>query len=317
MSASRALTSADGSVRVHSSPSPLLAYVLMALVCVVWGSTWLVIKFGLADLPPLTAAGVRIVAAGLLMAALAPWLARREGGGRAPWLVIVAQGLSQFAFNYGVVYYAESLLPSGLVSVLWACFPLMIALGGRWFSGAERLTAGQWIGCVVALLGVVLLFVTDIAQVGPKALGVALLLLLAPASVAISTLLIKHRAAGASSVLLNRDSMLVGGAVLVLSALLLEHDAPQRWTPVALGSVVYLTLLGTVFTFGVYIWLLRHLPAYLLSLTSYLVPVLALLFGAAFGGEPLTATTLAGTGLVIGGVSLTLRSKRTKPAVAS
>jgi drug/metabolite transporter (DMT)-like permease len=310
MSAPPALTPADVPARVYGSPSPLLAYLLLALVCLVWGSTWLVIKFGLADLPPLTAAGVRIVAAGLLMAALAPWLARREGGGRAPWLVVLAQGLSQFAFNYGLVYYAESLLPSGLVSVLWASFPLMIALGGRWFSESDRLTSGQWIGCVVALLGVVLLFVTDIASVGPKALGVALVLLLAPASVAVSTLLIKHRAAGASSVLLNRDSMLVGGAVLVLSALLLEHDAPQRWTAVALGSVAYLTLLGTVFTFGVYIWLLRHLPAYLLSLTSYVVPVLALLLGAAFGGEPLTLTTLAGTGLVIGGVSLTLRTKR-------
>jgi len=298
--------------RTGKAPSPLVAYGLMALVCLVWGSTWVVIKFGLADLPPLTAAGIRIVIAGALMGALAPWLVQREGGGRAPWLVVVTQGLSQFAFNYGVVYYAESFLPSGLVSVLWSTFPLMIALAGFGFSGAERLNGGQWLGCIVALIGVVLLFVTDIASVGWDAVGVASLLLLAPASVAVSTLLIKQRAGGASSVLLNRDSMLLGGCVLLGGALMVERDAPRAFTWVAIGSVAYLTLFGTVFTFGVYLWLLRHLPAYLLSLTSYVVPVLALLFGASLGGEALTLTTLAGTALVLGGVALTLHYRRVR-----
>lgn len=306
----------DVNTSAGKAPTRLVAYVLIGLVCLVWGSTWVVIKLGLADLPPLTAAGIRIVLAGAFMAALAPWLARREGGGRAPWLVVVVQGLSQFAFNYGIVYYAEQSLPSGLVSVLWSAYPLMIALAGPWFAGSERLSRTQWLGGVVALLGVVLLFITDIAGVGSDAVGVAALLLLAPASVAVATLLIKQRAQGASSVLLNRDSMLLGGAVLLAGALLLERDASLRWSWAAMGSVAYLTLFGTVFTFGVYIWLLRHLPAYLLSLTSYVVPVLALAFGALLGGEALTLTTLAGTALVLGGVALTLRHRRVGAATA-
>jgi len=299
------------------APRPLIAYLLLALVSLVWGSTWLVIKFGLTDLPPLTAAGVRITIAGAVMAAVAPWLARREGGGRPPWLVVVVQGLSQFAFNYGVVYYAEGVLPSGLVSVLWSAYPLLIALGGWCLAGAEPLMGRQWAGGLVALLGVTLLFVTDIAKVGREALGMAGLVLLAPASVAASTLLIKQRASKASSVILNRDSMLIGGVVLLASALLLEQDAPLEWTWVAFGSVAYLALLGTIFTFGVYVWLLRHLSAYLLSLTSYLVPVIALGLGAALGGEPLTAYTLAGTALVLGGVALSLRRSGAQPSAAA
>ena len=83
-----------------------------------------------------------------------------------------------------------------------------------------------------------------------------------------------------------------------------------RSEPAALGSVAYLALVGSVFTFGVYMWLLRHVSAYLLSLTSFITPVLALSFGALVGGEPLTLPTLAGTALVLLGVGLTLKAAR-------
>jgi drug/metabolite transporter (DMT)-like permease len=78
-----------------------------------------------------------------------------------------------------------------------------------------------------------------------------------------------------------------------------------------------LAFAGTVFTFGVYLWLLRHLPAFLLSLTSYVVPVIALFLGALIGGEPLSPSTFVGTVLVLGGVGLTLRGRKTAPQLAA
>lgn len=289
------------------APSAFVAYALLGLVCLAWGSTWLVIKWGLADLPPLTSAALRFLLAGGVMAAIAPWLVPREGGGRPPWSVIVAQGICQFALNYALVYYAEKFVPSGLVSVLWSVFPLLVALASHFVTRTERLHAGQWLGGALAFLGVVLLFLTDVSSISGDALAWGLLVLLAPAAVTGSTLLAKQRAAGASSVLLNRDSMLMGSAILCVFALVFERDEPRRWSAAALGSIAYLGLVGTVFTFGVYMWLLRHLPAYLLSLTSFVVPALALLFGALAGGEALTLTTLAGAALVLLGVGLTLR----------
>src|SRR5687768_4893060 len=103
----------------------------MALLCLVWGSTWLAIKYGLRDVPPFTGAALRFVIAGLCMALLARAFASREGGGRPPFVVVLAQGLFQFALNYGLVYVSETIIPSGLVSVLWSVFPLFIALAGR------------------------------------------------------------------------------------------------------------------------------------------------------------------------------------------
>lgn len=298
---------------VSRAPTAFVAYALLGLTCLAWGSTWLVIKWGIDEVPPLTAAALRFLLAGGVMATIAPWLVPREGGGRPPWLVVIAQGVCQFTLNYALVYYSETVLPSGLVSVLWSVFPLLVALGGHFVTKAERLQARQWLGGVIAFGGVTLLFLTDVAHISRDAIAWGLLVLLAPVAVSASTLLIKQRAGGASSILINRDSMLIGSGLLFLLAFLFERDQPRTFSPAALGSIAYLALIGSVLTFGVYMWLLRHLSAYLLSLTSFITPILALSFGALAGGEPLTLYTLAGTTLVLLGVGLTLKTARPRP----
>lgn len=288
------------------APRPVVVALLLGLISLVWGSTWLVIRVGLRDVPPLTGAGIRFVLAGSVMALLAPLLARREGGGRPPAAAILLQAGCQFCANYALVYWAETVLPSGLVSVLWSAFPLMMALLGHFVTRSERLVARKWLGLLVSFAGMLVLFATDLRAVGRGAVGVGLAVLLAPAAVAVSTTYVKRHAAGSSSVLLNRDSILLGGVLLLVMALVLERDRELSLTPAAVGSILYLSLAGTVLTFGVYLWLLRTVPAYRMSLTSYATPVIALLVGAAFGGEPLGPTTLGGTVLVLAGVALTL-----------
>jgi drug/metabolite transporter (DMT)-like permease len=287
---------------------------LMALLSATWGSTWVVIGLGLTDVPPFTGAALRFILAGAVMAAIAPLLARREGGGRAPRLVVWAQAFCQFGFNYALVYMSETILPSGLVSVLWATFPLMMALAAHFITKRERLGARQWSGMLLAFSGIVLLFATDVAEVGPRGLAMAFLVLLAPASVVWSTLLIKYRAGGASSAYLNRDSMLLGAGMLLALALVFERDLPVRLTPTALFSILYLALIGSVLGFGVYLWLLRSVPAYRLSIISFMVPVFALVLGAVVRGEPLGVTTAFGALLVLSGVGLTLRRLARPPA---
>jgi drug/metabolite transporter (DMT)-like permease len=293
-----------------SAPSATIVYSLMALISLIWGSTWLVIRLGLFHLPPFFSAGVRFVVAGLVMALLAPWLARREGGGRPPFSVILAQAFCQFVVNYALVYYAETVLSSGLVCVLWAIFPMLVALTGHFVTRTERLQGRQWLGMLIGFGGVVVLFVTDIAETSERAWRVGALLLLAPLAVTISTTLIKLRATGASSVLLNRDSMLIGGVTLLLLSFATERGEPMRFTAAAVFTVLYLALAGTVVTFGAFLWLLRTVPAYRLSLWNYVTPVLALWLGALTLGEYVGPTTLAGTALVIVGVGLTLRSTK-------
>lgn len=288
-------------------PGPVTVALTVSLLCAIWGSTWLVIKVGLADLPVLGSAAARFSLAAAVLAILAPALRRREGGHAPAPRLWIAMGLLNFAIPYGIVYTSETVIPSGLTSVLWAVFPMMTAsLAHVWLPG-ERLRRHQWGGLVLGLLGVGVLFSTDLRAIGPTAVAYGLLLLLSPLSSAVGQVMIKRHGATTSATLLNRNGMMLGAATLWLVALPAEHDESVTLTVTAVGSVAYLALAGTVVTFGLYYWLLRYVGASRLSLIAYVTPALALWLGWAVGHEPLRSSTAAGSVLIGIGVALALR----------
>ncbi len=277
---------------------------VIALLTTIWGTTYFVIREGLEDIPPFSAAGIRFALAAFLMAALARVLSRREGG-TAPGIGLsIAMGVGNFAISYGIVYWAEQVLTSGLVSVLWAVFPMMIAACGHIFIPGERLYLGQWGGFVVGFIGVVVLFMGDLRGLGPAAIPAGAVTLLSPAAAAVGQTIIKRYGQGTNSLMLNRNGMLIGAALLAATALIFEGDDKIYITVSAVGSVAYLTLFGTVVTFGLYFWVLRYAPSYKLSLIAYLTPILALTVGAVLGDEPVGVFTVLGTVSILGGVAL-------------
>ena len=115
------------------SPTPLAVALLVALLCAIWGSTWIVIRGGLEVLPPFTAAAARFVIAALAMTLVTAALRHREGGGKPPTWLWIALGTLNFFGSYAIVYRTETLLPSGLVALLWGVFPMLSALAGHFF----------------------------------------------------------------------------------------------------------------------------------------------------------------------------------------
>ncbi len=287
-----------------TTPSPAVVRGLIAVLCLIWGSTWVVIKGGLRDLPPFTSAGARFALAALIMIGVAAVLKKREGGGAPPvWLWIV-QGTTSFAMSYGIVYHAETVLPSGLVSLLFGVYPMLQALAGHFFLDQEQLRSNQWLGFALGLAGLVLLFRTDLRGFGPDGIPTALLLFLSPIAVVVGTTLVKRHGGGVNSTLLNRNGMLFGAALLLAAAFALERDVPANWTAPAIASVAYLAVVGTVITFSLFFWLLRFAPAHRMALIAYVTPAIALFLGWAFAGEPVTVSTLTGAGCVLCGVLL-------------
>jgi drug/metabolite transporter (DMT)-like permease len=299
-------------------PQAATVLALFALLCLIWGSTWLVIKEGLHDLPPLTGAALRFVVAAAVMAAMVPVLRRREGGRRPPVWLTVAIGSLNFAVSYAVVYETESVLPSGLTSVLWAVYPLMMAAAGHWFLG-ELVGLVQVLGFLLGFAGVVVLVMfgmggsdlhAESAATAGAPWGPALLLFLSPLVSAVGTTLVKRFGRGCSSVLLNRDAMALGAVLLVAAAIACERHQDPQWTGRAIASVLYLAVVGTCLSFGLWFWLLRYAPANRMSLISFVTPCIALLLGWAFGGETITQPALCGSAMVVGGVVLATRRRK-------
>ncbi len=293
----------------NAAPRLATIQLLVVLLCLVWGSTWVVIQEGLEDLPPLTSAGARFALAFVALCALAPLLHRWEKGDAPPPGVWIPVGTLNFGISYAVVYLTETVLPSGLVCVLWAVFPLMMGFAGHWLLD-EKLRARQWIGLLIGFLGVALLFVTDLDAFGPEAIPMALFLFVSPAVSVAGQVVLKRRAKQMSSVLINRNAMGFGALLLCTSALLFERDAATEWTPAAIGSIVYLALFGTVMAFTLYFWLLRHASATGLSTITFLTPAVALLLGWALRDEAITMTSIAGSALILVGVALAILRRR-------
>jgi len=302
-----------------SAPSPLRLFLLTGLLCLIWGSTWIVIQGGLEDLPPFGSAAARFTLAALAMSALAVWLGEREGGGRPGLRLSLVLGLLNFGGSYGIVYWTEARLPSGLVCVLWAVYPMMQAIAGHVALSTERVAPAQAAGFALGFGGVAALFATDLVGIGPAALPAGAVLLCSPLISAVGTTYVKKHGSHTSSLRLNRNGMWIGAAFLWGASLLTERGASVHVGPRAVLSVLYLCLFGTVMAFGLFFWLLRHAPANQLSVIAYVTPLIALTLGVTVGDEPVTAWTLVGLGAILAGVWLVHRgsaARRAAPRLA-
>jgi drug/metabolite transporter (DMT)-like permease len=171
----------------------------------------------------------------------------------------------------------------------------------------ETLRRAQWLGFAVSFAGIVVVFSGDLGGIEASDAGYAWLLLLSPLVAAFGTTLVKKYGSDASSVVLNRNGMLVGAALLTAWAFVREEPLAMAWTPRAILATLYLALLGTAMTFGIYFWLLRTAPASMLSLINYVIPVLAMLFAALVGDGEHGLAAWSGAGLVVLGVALVVR----------
>lgn len=302
------MTGPDSPARHPRAPGPILAALVVMLLCALWGSTWLVIKVGLLEkLPVFTSAALRFTLAALVFSAVAPFLHRHEGG-RAPsaWLSVF-MGFAVFAVPYGIVYHGQQLIPSGLASVLWSVFPMLMAVSGHYLLG-ERLGRGHWLGFVAGFLGVGLLFATDLRALGSIGLWTGAVFMLSPLLSAVGNTVVKRTATDVSSLLLNRNGMAIGSLLLWTAAWANDENVLEvQFTPAAVFSISYLALMGTVVTFGLYYWLLRHVSASRLALIAYVAPLIALVLGWTLGNEEVGLHTLGGAACILLGVTLARR----------
>ncbi len=286
-------------------PSPPVRAASLATLVVIWGTTWAVIRIGLGGIPPFTGVALRFGIAGLLLWGAALAIGLRGARLRAPLWLWTAQGLLSFGVSYGLVYWGEQWVPTGLTAVLFATFPLWVAVLAHFVLPGERMRPLGVVGLLLALGGVALLFSQDLQALGgPRVAFASAVLLLAPLSSAIAQIVVKRWGSEVHPVTLNAGSMVIASAVMGALALLVERHRDVRFDATSVGSLLYLAILGTCVTFSLYFWLLRHMTATGLSLVAYAIPVVAVAVGAFAFDEPVTWPLLLGGLLVVAGTAL-------------
>jgi drug/metabolite transporter (DMT)-like permease len=284
-----------------------------ALLCAIWGSTWLVIKVGYGGLGPFNVASLRFLLAGLVFVLLMPVFKARWPRGRAEWGLVAFVGATLFALDYGLIYWGEQHIDSGLTAILFATMPLLTALGAHLYLPAERLTPRKLAGSVIAFLGVVALF-ADRLRLDP-ALALPMLAIVGSAAFgAVSTIATKRHGHALHPTALNAPAMLVGAALLALASLVAGHGYGLPSDAGTWGAVTYLVLAGSVVTFLLYFWLMKTWSATTMSFIAIFTPAIALLLGFLVLDERPTLWTALGAALILGGVVLALRKPASRAA---
>jgi drug/metabolite transporter (DMT)-like permease len=273
---------------------------LYALLVAIWSSTWVAIKIGLDDTPPLLGAGLRFALAGVGLLVLA---AIRGRSLRTDLTLALVLGVLPFAGTYGLIYWGEQYVPSGLAAVLFGVLPIYVALLASVALRDEPLRARLFAGVVLALGGLAFAFSESVALGDSRyAVVAALACVAAPVGPAIGNVTTKRRGAGIDALVLNGWAAVVGGCLLLVVSAVSEDWGAASWTAGAVGSIAYLAVFGTALAFVTLTRLLLELPAVTMSFIALLLPFGALVFGAALYGEPLTAAELGGAALVAAGI---------------
>jgi drug/metabolite transporter (DMT)-like permease len=287
----------------------------LAVLYVVWGSTYLAMNWAVRGFPPFFVAAFRALSAGVLLYGIA----RIRGAARPDWGLwrnaAVVGGLLLLLGN-GLVTYASQYVPSGLIALLLALLPAWMAVLGPLYARSERVRPPVWLGIVIGLAGVALLIGPRVAEAlearghtsAERLHGIGIAMVMISCFCWANGSLISRRTRKPESPILGIGMQLLAGGALLAIASLATGEVPRLSTmPLfddarAGAALIYLALVGTLLAYTVYIWLLHRTSAALVSTYAYVNPVIAVGLGVGLNGEVMTARMLLAAAIIIAGV---------------
>ena len=291
-----------------TTPSRLTIGAIFALLILIWGSTWSVIRISLEGIPPFLGVSIRFALAALILWGVARAKGVRLGGRETLWLWPF-QALLAFSISYGPIYWAEQWVPSGLTAVLYSTLPLFVVIFAYVVLPGERLGGWGMLGVLLGFTGVAVIFSDDLgALAGAQVQLAAPVVLVAPLGNAFAQVVVKRWGQGLHPLSLTAPPMAMTAVLFAVLAWIFERDRQIVFDTGSVFATLYLGVAGTALTFGLFFWLLKHVSATRMSFIAYAVPVVAVAVGTALLDEPLTARMVAGAALVIGGVAFATRS---------
>jgi drug/metabolite transporter (DMT)-like permease len=283
----------------HPVWKTLLAF---AIVYLVWGSTYFAIRVGIREVPPFLLAAIRFLISGLV---LYGWMIAR--GERSPsgrqWMSASLLGLLIFVFDFGLVFWAEQHVPSGMTAVMMAMIAVFIALLEIFVTRTEKLTGRLALALLTGIGGVAVL-TSNSLNIGGAAIdrAGAVALIVASLGMAVATALMPKLPLPESRVMSSGTQMLAGGVFLTL--LSAWQGEFRNFHPLAVSHAAWLALLymivaASIIAFTAYVWLIHNESPTKAGTYAYVNPVVAVLIGYFLGGETLGRRTILGTLLIL------------------
>jgi drug/metabolite transporter (DMT)-like permease len=303
---------------VEARPAAWKTLLAFGIIYFVWGSTFLAIRIGVHEVPPLLFAAMRFGTAGL---ALLLWTIAK--GERMPrgreWFTLTVLAALIFLCDYGLLFWAEQRVPSGIAAVMLATIPAFMALSEIIFLRTQKLTPRLAIALLIGIGGVAVLMSRSLNLGGaPIDTKGALALLGASITWSIASALPKMMPLPESKVVSSAMQMFIGGVMLLAAAGVAREFGRFQVGAVSSGvwwALVYLIVAGSIIGFTAYVWLLHHESPTKVGTYAYVNPVVAVLIGYFLGGEPLDARIILGAAFVLVSVLVITTSKAPKPEV--
>lgn len=300
--------SSPQSIRQSRSESIKIA-LAFAAIYLVWGSTYLAIRYAVETIPPLVAAGVRHTMAGgvlLAWACLRGYRPRREH-----WIAGIVVGALFFLVGHGTLHWAEQHVASGLAALLIATEPMFI-LVLAWATGQQRISRTSALGLGVGIVGVAILTGVELSTKDASLLGL-LAVLLGSLSWSAGVVISPKLKLPTDALARTAVPLVCGAAMLLATAGVTGEFQNLHWSAVSLKSILglgYLITFGSIVAFTAYTWLLQRCPPTVVATHTYANPVVAVLLGWLFASEPLTPRVGLASVAILGAIMLIRKGER-------
>jgi len=285
-----------------SAPRAWKVLLAFAIIYFVWGSTFLAIRVGVREVPPFLLAGLRFLIAGLVLFA---WM--RAKGTVSPtareWFSATLLAVLIFVLDYGLLFWAERRVPSGIAAVMMATIPVFMALSEILFLKTQRLTPRLGVALLIGIGGVLVLVSRSISF-GDSPIDTigAIALIVAAIGWSVGSALTRTLPLPSSKAMSSGAQMFAGGVLLMITSAALGEFRGFRVQAVSLKAwlaLAYLIVAGSIIAFTAYVWLIHHESPTKVGTYAYVNPVVAVLLGYFLGGEGLSLRTIVGTMLVL------------------
>lgn len=292
----------------------ILVWLILALI---WSTTWIFIKIGLDDIPPIAFAAARFLVSVGILAILIKVQGIAMPKTRSEWKLIALTGVLQFSINYSLVFWSEQHISSGLAAVLQATISVFGLILAWLMLPDERITPQKIIAVVLGIVGVAIIFFDQLRVENWMAFAGCAAIVIGAYVAAQASILVKAKAADIHPASLVFSQMLCGLPAIIIYSLLAEGDPLMfNWSWKAIACVLYLAVFGTVAAFWLYYWLLARIESTKAMMISLVTPLLAVVIGWLVLGEKLPPQTGFGGLLIIASIGLIVfRRKSLEPQI--